>query len=214
LFKLKIKQIYMNQKLKVVVIGASGTIGKELTKSLEAKGHEVIEVSRKSGDFKADIQDKESLEKLFKEIGSFDAAAIAAGDVVSGPLEMMTDENFAFAIGSKLMGQVNVVRTALSYISDGGSFTLVSGILSDEPILGGTIGTLVNGGVEGFVKALSHELPRGLRINCISPNVLTESEVYHPYFPGFVPVDGWKVARAYERSILGIINGRIVNVYS
>ncbi len=203
-----------NQKLKIVVIGASGTIGKELSRSLEAKGHEVVKVSRNSGDFKADIQDKQSLESLFKQIGAFDAVAIAAGDVVNGPLESLTDENFAFAIGNKLMGQVNVVRTALRNIADGGSFTLVSGILSDEPISGGTIGTLVNGGVEGFVKALSHELPRGLRINCISPNVLTESEAYHPYFPGLVPVDGWKVARAYERSILGIINGRIVTVYA
>jgi NAD(P)-dependent dehydrogenase (short-subunit alcohol dehydrogenase family) len=199
-------------RLKIVVIGASGTIGKEVSASLEAKGHQVIRVSRNSGDFRADIQDKKSLETLFKQIGHFDAVANAAGDVASGPLEMMTDENFAFALGSKLMGQVNVVRTALPYISDGGSFTLISGILTDEPIAGGTIGTLVNGGIEGFVKALSYELPRGLRINCISPNVLAESEAYHAYFPGFIPVEAWKVARAYERSVLGIINGRIVNV--
>jgi NAD(P)-dependent dehydrogenase (short-subunit alcohol dehydrogenase family) len=200
------------QKLKIVVIGASGTIGKEVSKSLEAKGHEVIKVSRSSGDFQADIQDKKSLEALFKQVGTFDAVANAAGDVVSGTIESLTDEDFSFALGNKLMGQINVVRTALPYITNGGSFTLISGILTDEPILGGTIGTLVNGGVEGFVKALSYELPRSLRINCISPNVLTESEAYHAYFPGFIPVDGWKVARAYERSILGIINGRIVNV--
>ena len=199
-------------KLKVVVVGASGTIGKEIAKALEEKGHQVVRVSRKSPDFQADIQNKQSLEALFKKIGAFDAVANATGDVASGPFQQLTDENFAFALGNKLMGQINLVRTALPYISDGGSFTLVSGVLTDEPILGGTIGTIVNGGVEGFVKAVSHELPRGVRINCISPTVLTESVAYHPFFPGFIPVDGWKVARAYERSILGIINGRIVPV--
>lgn len=201
-----------NQNLTVVIIGASGTIGKLLVKSLEDKGHKVIRVSRSSGDHQADIQDKQSLETLFKQIGKFDAVANAAGDVASGPLERLTDEDFAFALGNKLMGQINLVRTALPYISEHGSFTLVSGVLTDEPIFGGTIGTVVNGGVEGFVKAASHELPRGLRINCISPTVLTESTAYHAYFPGFIPVDGWKVATAYERSILGIINGRILNV--
>ena len=199
-------------KRKIVVIGASGTIGKALTKALEEGGHEVIRVSRSAGDYQADIQHKQSLDILFKSIGTFDAVANAAGDVVAGPFEQLTDENYAFALGNKLMGQINIVRAALPYIADQGSFVLVSGVLTDEPILGGTLGTMVNGGVEGFVKAASHEMPRGVRINCISPTVLTESVAYHPYFPGFIPVEGWKVAKAYERALYGIINGRIIRV--
>ena len=185
---------------------------KEIPDALENAGNQVVRVSRKSGDFQADMQDKQSLEKLFKAIGTFDAVAIAAGDVAAGSFQELTDENYAFAIGNKLMGQINIVRAALPYINDGGSFTLISGILSDEPIFGGTIGTIINGGVEGFVKAVSNELPRGIRINCVSPTVLTESVAFHPYFPGFIPVDGWKVAKAYERALMGVINGRIIKV--
>ena len=198
--------------MKVVVVGASGTIGKAIVKRMKELRHEVISVSRKSGDFHADISDKKSLEALFKNIGSFDAVAIAAGEVAAAPFESLTEENYSFSIGSKLIGQINTVRTALPYINASGSFTLVSGVLTDEPILGGTIGTLVNGGVEGFVKATSHELPRGIRINCVSPTVLTESEAFHPFFPGFIPVESWKVARAYERAISGVITGRIIKV--
>lgn len=201
------------KKLKIIVLGAGGTIGKLLVASLESKGHEVIKASRRSATDQADLQDKSSLEALFKKHAGFDAVALAAGDIVSGPLDQMKDEDFSFAINNKLMGQVNAVRTALPHIADKGSFTLVSGILSDEPIAGGVIGTMVNGAIEGFVKALSYELPSGLRINCISPNVLQESESYHPYFPGFIPVAGTKVVAAYERSILGIVNGRIINAY-
>ena len=197
---------------RIIVIGASGTIGKEVSKRLQEVGHEVIRVSRTSGDFQADISDKKSLESLYKNVGSFDAVAITSGEVAAAPFESLTDENYSFSIGSKLMGQINAVRTALPYINARGSFTLVSGVLTDEPILGGTIGTLVNGGVEGFVKAASHELPRGIRINCVSPTVLTESEAFHPFFPGFIPVESWKVARAYERAISGVITGRIIKV--
>jgi NAD(P)-dependent dehydrogenase (short-subunit alcohol dehydrogenase family) len=195
---------------KIIVIGASGTIGKEVAKRLQEVGHEVLSVSRKSGDFQADISDKASLEILFKKIGSFDAVAITAGEVAAAPFETLTDENYSFSIGSKLMGQINTVRAALPYINTGGSFTLISGVLTDEPILGGTVGTLINGAIEGFVKAASNELPKALRINCISPTVLTESEAFHPFFPGFIPVEGWKVARAYERAISGVITGRII----
>lgn len=201
------------EKKKIIVIGASGTIGKLLVKSLELKGHEVIKASRSSAEYPMDITNKSSMEALFKKCGNFDAVVMTAGDVVNGPIDQMTDENFAFALGSKLMGQVNAVRTALPYISEKGSFTLISGILTEEPIAGGTIGTMINGAVEGFVKGLCFELPRGIRINCVSPNVLKESESYHPYFPGFIPVEGSKVVAAYERSIFGIINGRIINVH-
>ena len=199
-------------KSKVIVIGASGTIGKVLAKTLEDDGHEVIRVSRSSGDYQADIQDKKSLESLFQSVGTFNAVANAAGDVAAGPLDQLSDENYAFAFGNKLMGQINVVRTALPCIADNEAFVLISGVLTDEPILGGTIGTVVNGAVEGFVKAASHEMPRGIRINCISPTVLAESVAFHPYFPGFVPVEAWKVAKAYERALHGVINGRIIKV--
>lgn len=201
------------QKLKIVVIGANGTIGNEVVKRIKEKGHEAIEVSRTSGNFRTDIEDKESLEKLFKQIGSFDAVVNASGSVVFKSIAELSDEDFAFSINNKMMGQVNLVRTALPYINDGGSFTLVSGILSEEPILGGVIATMVNKAVEGFVKAVACELPRGIRINCISPNVLSESPGYHDFFPGFIPVEGWKVAKAYERAIFGIINGEVIKVY-
>jgi NAD(P)-dependent dehydrogenase (short-subunit alcohol dehydrogenase family) len=147
---------------KIIVIGASGTIGKEVSKRLQEVGHEVIRVSRKSGDFQADISDKKSLETLFKNISPFDAVAITAGEVAAAAFESLTDENYSFSVGSKLMGQINTVRAALPYINENGSFTLVSGVLTDEPILGGTIGTLINGAVESFVKAASNELPKAV----------------------------------------------------
>jgi NAD(P)-dependent dehydrogenase (short-subunit alcohol dehydrogenase family) len=67
--------------------------------------------------------------------------------------------------------------------------------------------------VEGFVKAAATELPRGLRINCISPTVLSESADYHAHFPGFTPVPAREVAQAYLRAILNPGTGRIIKLH-
>jgi NAD(P)-dependent dehydrogenase (short-subunit alcohol dehydrogenase family) len=198
--------------MKAIVIG-TGTIGSAVTRALKEKGHEAVSVGRKSGDHQADISDPESLKALFSRIGSFDAVASAAGEVSFGPLEQTTDEQWASSLQSKGMGQINVVRAALPFIADKGSFTLISGILTDEYIHGGAVATTINHLVEGFVKGAAAELPRGLRINCISPTVLTESVGYHPYFPGFIPVPAWEVGQAYLRAMSTPMTGRIIKLY-
>lgn len=170
-------------------------------------------MSRKSSEFQADIQDIESIRAVYKKIGNFNAVACAAGDTFSAPLEQTTYEQWMNSFKSKAMGQINLVRAGIPIIADKGSFTLISGILTDEFIAEGTIRTTINQSVEGFVKGAAVELPRGLRINCISPTVLTESKAYHPFFPGFIPVDAWEVGQAYLRAISNPMTGRILKVY-
>jgi len=198
--------------MKAIVIG-TGTIGSAVKKALEEKGHEVVTVGRKSGDYQADISDPGSLKALFSKVGPFSAVANAAGDVFPGPFEQTSDEQWANSIKSKGMGQINLVRAALPFIADKGSFTLVSGVLTDEYMHGGTIGTTINHFVEGFVKASAVELPRGVRINCISPTVLAESVAYHGYFTGFTPVPASEVALAYLRAISTPITGRVLKLH-
>jgi NAD(P)-dependent dehydrogenase (short-subunit alcohol dehydrogenase family) len=198
--------------MRLIVIG-TGTIGSAVIKTLQEHGHEVVSVGRKSGDCQADISDMASLKKLFANIGSFDAVANAAGDVFPGPFEQLTDEQWAKSIAGKGMGQINLVRAALPHIADPGSFTLISGVLTDDFIHGGTIGTTINHLVEGFVKAAATELPRGVRLNCISPTVLVESPEYHKFFPGFGPVPVGEVAFAYLRAISNPITGRIIKLH-
>ncbi len=198
--------------MRAIVVG-SGTLGSAVKKALEEKGHQVVSVGRKSGDYQADISDPASLKTLFSGVGSFDAVANAAGDVFPGPFEQTSDEQWTNSIAAKGIGQINLVRAALPFIADRGSFTLVSGILTDEFMHGGTIGTTVNHLVEGFVKAAAVEMPRGIRINCVSPTVLTESTAYHSYFTGFTPVPAAEVALAYLRAISTPITGRILKLH-
>lgn len=198
--------------MKIIVIG-TGTIGTAVRRILQEKEQHVVTVGRNSGDLQADISNCDSLRELFRRVGPFDAVANAAGDVLAEPLEDSTDEQWAASIASKGMGQINLVRAALPFIADKGSFTLVSGVLTDEYIHGGTIGATVNHLVEGFVKAAAVELPRGVRINCVSPTVLKESTGYHAFFAGFTPVPAAEVALAYLRAILTPITGRVLKLH-
>jgi NAD(P)-dependent dehydrogenase (short-subunit alcohol dehydrogenase family) len=158
---------YMRFKMKIIVIGASGSVGKAVAAEL-AQRHEVIKVGKTSGEHQADITDIASVRDLFGRIGKVDAVVLAAGSLHFGPLADMTPEQFGIGLKDKLMGQVNVVLAGQDYVNDGGSFTLISGIVGEEPIRYGANATTVNAAVEGFARAAAIELPRGLRINVVN----------------------------------------------
>ena len=199
--------------MKIILIGANGTIGELVQTAMAGAGHEIVKVGRKSGDFQVDIESHESIRQLYQAVGSFDAMAVAAGEVVFAPLPQLTAENWKFSLGSKLMGQISLVQEAIPVINERGSFTLVSGVLNDEPIFASAAAAAVSGALEGFARAAAVELPKGLRINVVSPTILKESEAqFGPFFPGVIPVEGWRVAQAYKRAILGVQTGRVYKV--
>src|SRR6266849_830311 len=166
-----------------------------------------------SGDFQVEIENRESVRKLYQAVSSFDAVALAAGQVAFAPLSELTAEKWEFSLGSNLMGQINLVQEAIPFIKEKGSFTLVSGILNDDPIFAGVAASTVSGALEAFVRAAAIELPKGLRINVVSPTMLKESESqFAQFFLGMIPVEGWKVGQAYKRAILGAQTGRVYKV--
>lgn len=197
---------------KILLIGASGTIGQAVLANLGAR-HDVITVGRSSGMHRADFSQPGAVAQLFEAVGKVDAIVSTAGNVHFGPLIDMTPEQFNLGLQDKLLGQVQLALTGHRYLHDGGSITLTSGILSVEPIRNGANATAVNAAVEGFVAAAAIELPRGLRINAVSPTILTESaSVYGPFFPGFETVSAERVARGYQRSVEGGQTGQVYRI--
>ena len=198
--------------MKIVIVGASGTVGSAVSELL-AKDHQVIQVGHSQGDATVDMRDPASIKALFAQVGQFDALVVASGSVAFNGLTEMTDEQWQVGVESKLMGQINLTRAAIPHLNDKGSITLISGILSEEPINWGVSASTINGAIDHFVKAAACELPRGLRINVVSPTVLEESmDKYADFFPGFVPVPAAKVAQAYKKSVLGIQTGQVFRV--
>ncbi|MFZ2315755.1 MAG: short chain dehydrogenase [Gammaproteobacteria bacterium] len=199
--------------MKIIVVGGTGTIGRAVVDQLKPR-HEVVVVGMSSGEFQVDIRDVASIEKMYQAIGSFDALVSTVGKVKFAPLAEMTADSYAIGLQDKLMGQVNLVLIGLKHINPKGSFTLTSGILSDDPIVYGSSAAMVNAALNGFVKSSAIEMPVGVRINVISPTVLEESlDAYGDYFLGFEAVKASRVALAYSKSVEGAQTGQVYNVW-
>jgi len=198
--------------MKIVLVGATGTIGKHVANALQSD-HQIVRVGGRSGDFQVDMSDITSIQQLFKQIGSFDALVCTAGDARFVTLPAMTDADFQVGLKSKLMGQINMVLIGQKYISPKGSFTLTSGSLADDPVVAAASVSAINGAVNGFVKAAAIELEHGVRINAVAPTVVVESPQYLPFFPGTIPVSMHRVAQAYVKSVLGAQTGQVYRVF-
>lgn len=159
--------------MKIIVIGATGVIGGAVARAL-AQRHELIGVSRKS-DPAVDIERPATIPALFERVPRPDAVVVCAGSGAFKPVMQLTDEDFAYSLNSKLMGQVNVIRQAFHHLADGGSVTVTTGVLAREPMPGTAALAMVNSGLEGFVRGAALDAPRGLRVNVVSPPWIVET---------------------------------------
>jgi NAD(P)-dependent dehydrogenase (short-subunit alcohol dehydrogenase family) len=198
--------------MRIVLVGASGTIGQAVVNELGSR-HEIVTAGSKSGDVRLDLTDPGSIRAALAQVGPFDALVSTAGKVKFAPLQYMTEADYAIGLKDKLMGQVNLVLVGREFIADGGSFTLTSGVLTYDPVRFGSSASMVNGAIEAFVRAAAIELPRGLRVNAVSPGVLVESlPAFGPFFRGHEAVPGVRVALAYAKSVEGARTGQVFEV--
>ncbi len=198
--------------MRILIVGASGTIGRAVTAELGQR-HEVITAGRNSGDVRLDITDGESIRAAYAAAGPLDAVVSATGTVRFAPFAELDSAGYEVGLRDKLMGQVNLVLMGRDSISDGGSFTLTTGVLDREPIVAGSSASMVNGAVNAFVRAAAIEMPRRQRINAVSPGVIQEAmEAYAPYFRGFESVPAARAALAYSKSVEGARTGTVFRV--
>ena len=199
--------------MKILLVGAHGTVGRGVAAELGQR-HEVIGAGRKGAAVTLDLTDPDSIRRALEPLGPLDAIVSAAGQVGWAPLLELTTEQWAFSVANKLMGQVQLALIGQQYLRDGGSITLTSGVLFDQPVRNGAAASLANGGIEAFVRAAAIELPRGIRINAVSPGVLAESmDDLGPFFRGFEPVTAARAALGYSRSVEGADTGKIYAVH-
>ncbi|QOT77007.1 short chain dehydrogenase [Cupriavidus basilensis] len=199
--------------MKIVVIGASGTLGQAVVQNLSAR-HDVVRVGKSRGDHRVDLTRPESVQALFDATGRVDAIVATTGSLFFGPLAQMRAEDFEIGLRDKLLGQVRLALVGQHFLNDGGSITLTSGIVGSEPIRMGANAGSVNAALEGFVRSAAPELERGLRINVVSPTVVQESwPAYGDFFPGFEPVPAARVALAFQRSVEGPRSGHVYRVW-
>ena len=192
--------------MKIIVIGATGTIGGEVAKALSLTMHEVVRASRNS-EVKVNLDHPASIHAMFERIQAVDAVISCAGKATFRPFADLTDADYEVGLRSKLMEQVSLARIAKD---DGGSITLTTGVLAMHPMPGSASISMVNAGLEGFVRAAALEMPRMLRINAVSPPWVKETMVKLGMDPttGLASAD---VAKAYVAAVEGSHQGKILD---
>jgi NAD(P)-dependent dehydrogenase (short-subunit alcohol dehydrogenase family) len=193
---------------RILVIGASGLIGRAIVDALADRA-DVVRASLSRAPEKVDISSPDSLRALFSRVGQVDAIVCTGGMARFQPMEKATDEDWAYSLANKLMGQVNVVRMGVSSVGDGGSITLTTGVLAQHPMPGSAIITTVNIAVEGFVRAAALEMSRGIRVNAVSPGWITDTLKALGMDPA-AGIAAPEVAKAYVQLIEGDANGTVV----
>ncbi len=195
--------------MKIIIVGATGAVGKTAVDALSGR-HEVIRVGRTSGDVQMDIEDLDSIRAMYQQIGKVDAVVSAIGHVHFGAVHEMTSEQFMTGIHRKVLPQVNLVLEGFDYVNDGGSFTVTSGVLNRDPIRGGSCAAAANGALDGFVRGAAVDMPRGIRINAVSPEVLEVCRAkYDGFFQGHAHVSNDAVGLADSKAVEGCLSGQI-----
>lgn len=195
--------------MRVIVIGGTGTIGSAVVKVLSPT-HEVMTVGHQKGSYQVDLASPDSITRLFKAIGTCDAVVSTAGIAKFAGLDELSYEDYFVGLNNKLMGQVNLVRIGTAFVTNQGSFTLTSGVLSQEPMKGSASISMVNAGLEGFVRAAAMDLPRGLRVNVVSPPWVTETLIARGMDPS-IGLPAERVARAYVAGVEGRMTGQVLD---
>jgi len=188
--------------MKILVVGSSGIIGSAVANALSERGQDIVEVTHSGEGLTVDLSDTASLKALYDKVGEVDAVVCAAGVAQFGPLEKLSDADFTQSIENKLMGQVNLVRYGIGRVTEGGSFTLTSGGLSQNPSAATTAVSMVGAAVEAFVKGAAIDLEGRYRVNVVSPGWVAESRIQI----GLGPMPGiW--ARDLAEYYIGLVEG-------
>lgn len=197
--------------MRILIVGGNGTVGKAAAQAL--RKHDLVVAGRSSGDVKVNCMDEESVRAMFDKVGKVDAVLACTGHSHFGPVDKMTPQQFLDGVKDKVMGQVNLVLIGMPFVNDHGSFTLTSGILSRDPIRQGSNAAATDGALDAFVIGAAIEMPRGIRINAVSPGLLEDAaQKYDGFFPGHLPVSSQRVGLAFAKSVEGAINGQIITV--
>ena len=180
----------------------------EPVSALSERGHDVVGASRSSLPA-VDATNPTSIAALFASVGALDAVVAAVGSAPYEPLAELDHDDFLKGLLAKALAQIDIVQLGTPYVTDGGSFTLTTGVLGREPIVTGAASSVANGALDAFTMAAAIELPRGIRINTVSPTVLLEATSHHGAFPGFTQVSAAAVGQAYVKAVEGAHTGKV-----
>ncbi|MBP2443669.1 short chain dehydrogenase [Rhizobium leguminosarum] len=196
--------------MRILIIGGGGTIGRKVAAALGSR-HEIVAAGRSGGDVRVDITEPASIRAMFEALPDLDACIATAASGGRDDFPAMLAADMLAGLNGKLYGQINLVLIGQHFLRDGGRFTLTSGMLSEDPAPGFMSGAVISGALDAFVRAAALELPRGQRVNAVSPGMVEDSlSLYGESFPGYNAVPMGRLINAYVKTIESGMTGQIL----
>jgi len=181
----------MTKQGSVVVVGGTRAIGFEIVRHYAAAGQDVVLTGQTEANVTAAVELAKGLPGKVTGL-TFDLArptTIKAALKGVGPVQRLVlvaidrDQNTVadYHVGRairlatlKLVGFTEVIHCLLGRLTPDASLVLFGGQAKDLPYPGSTTVSTVNGGIEGIVRTLVHEI-KPHRVNCIHPGIVGDS---------------------------------------
>ncbi len=194
--------------MKIIIVGASGRIGSKVEDVLSER-HEIVRVGEHSGDVQCDYTDPMSVEKMFEAIGGFDSLISVMGeDSVFKAFRDLDDDDYRYGFERKFLGQIRFLKVGERYLRDYGSFVFTSGFLSHHPNPSSIATGTLNAAIDNFVRNAYKLLPRGIRVNAVSPAPIVEPDQVELGL-----VTATQTADAYVEAVEGTMTGQVLRVW-
>ena len=181
----------------IVVLVATGSVGRLVTKTLTDQGNTVIAGVRNKGKATAlpELQGArlrevegtsfESIEYLFKaiqsELNKIDGVAVCIGSILLKPAHLTSEKEFEAVMNTNLVPCFAAIRaSARGMMKEGGSIVLVSSAAARHGIPNHEAIAAAKAGIIGLtLSAAATYAPYGIRVNCVAPG-LVEAEMSQP----------------------------------
>ncbi|MFD8492947.1 short chain dehydrogenase [Amycolatopsis sp. NPDC059657] len=200
--------------MRIVVVGGAGTIGRRLVPALRSRGHDIVVARRTSGEVRVDLASPATIEAMYREVGAVDGVVSVGAHGALDEFATLTSEALAENMRAKFFGQAELVLTGQRHCADGASFTLTSGIFADQAWPGVTGGGVISGALHSFTLSAAIELPKGMRVNVVSPTLVGDSAgAFAEQFPGMRPVRIDDLVGHYLSCVEGDGTGRVIRAY-
>jgi NAD(P)-dependent dehydrogenase (short-subunit alcohol dehydrogenase family) len=194
--------------MRIIIAGASGRIGKEVDKALSGN-HDIIRVGARSGDVQCDYTTPNSVRNMFEKIGEFDSLiSVIGGDSIFKPFADLDDDDYRYGFERKFLGQIRFLDLGESFVRDNGSFVFTSGFLCQYPNPYSIATGPLNAAVDTFVQNTATLLPRGIRVNVVSPAPIVE-----PGQEGNGVVTAAETAKLFVEAVESNITGKVLRAW-
>ena len=168
----------------VLVIGRPSGIAGAIAGAARADGAQVIVAGRDAGKIRdayadddgvraetVDVTDDATIAALARRLGSIDHVITTASARARGLLPDLDRDSLLQSFNTKVIGPVMLAKHLSPIITEGGSFTLFSGVAAFKPAVGYLGVAITNGAADFLTRSLALELAP-IRVNAISPGVI------------------------------------------